>query len=375
MASESVIDVESLCAPISDSQPAGPFWRDDEECSKTLYPDVESAWREAKRNQRKQREKAYFADDAPQQRNYPDPDWNLVIQKGEKLLLKSKDLWVGCWMVEALSRVHGFAGLRDGIRLISGLCKQYWESIYPRPDELDGIRNTLAQFDSDVFAELVLLMPITQSGRSTADYDMSTEMESLDEKDQDVYRKQGVVSTVEFESQIRDSDPEFLVNLIQDATAASAEFDALIEFLDEKCGMDAPASSKVAENFEQSLALIQELAGSYLPKQTSEEAQGGAAEEDSTPLGQSSHGTATDSGWDRQLAFQQVRKIADEFEKFEPNSPVAPVLRHAVRLGELTWRELIEGLLSEDDPENRVLRQILKQTGFQQSPDSSSNEN
>jgi type VI secretion system protein ImpA len=376
MASERILDIDELSAPISTDQPAGPNSRDDQECS-NLHDDVDGKRRDARKNERKQETKFLFPEGSIERKKIQDPDWSAVVEAGKKLLLKSKDLWVATWLAEAVAREEGFAGLRDGLKLMHELCQRYWDHIHPRPDEIDGIRNTLAQIDSDDWAELVLLMPITKAGYSTTDYDKSTEMEGLDsDSDRDAYRSRGVISTVDFESRINDSGPEFLIELIENATEASQEYDALTKFFDERCGFDAPASSKVRENFEQSLTLIRELAEPHLPAEYFAQLSADDEHEsqaDSVP-NDSTGNQVSEGGWNRQLAFKEIQKQAELFEKYEPNSPVASILRHAVRLGKLSWRELISGLVSKDESENKVLAQILKQTGFLEQSDAESSD-
>ena len=275
MASVPVIDIDRLCSPISEAQPSGPYWREDDTCSETLYPRVETAIRAARSNERRKAESAYFAEDSIERRNYEEPDWREVIDASQILLERSKDLWVAAWLTEALAREYGFAGLRDGFRLTRRLCEEYWDSIHPRPDDIDGIRNTTAQLSGDLLAELVPLMPITRDGLTTADYDKSAEMDGLEsESSRQGYRALGVIGIAEFDARVRDSGPEFLQNLVEDAQAASDEFEALTKLLDEHCGHDAPKSSNVQVNFEQTIELIRELSGQYLPKSESDQPPG-----------------------------------------------------------------------------------------------------
>ena len=44
---------------------------------------------------------------------------------------------VGAWLTEALIALYGFAGLRDAMRLLYGLLDQFWDSVYPQPDDGD----------------------------------------------------------------------------------------------------------------------------------------------------------------------------------------------------------------------------------------------
>src|SRR6185437_11013629 len=64
--------------------------------------------------------------------------WPKLVQlTSQKLRDKSKDLSIAAWLTEGLVHLHGFAGLRDGLTLIHGLCDRFWDNVYPLPDEGD----------------------------------------------------------------------------------------------------------------------------------------------------------------------------------------------------------------------------------------------
>jgi type VI secretion system protein ImpA len=66
-------------------------------------------------------------------------DWPLVIKLcGEAIAKKSKDLQVAAWLVEALVRRDGFAGLNEGLTLIQGLLEKFWDTLYPELEDGDA---------------------------------------------------------------------------------------------------------------------------------------------------------------------------------------------------------------------------------------------
>ena len=59
--------------------------------------------------------------------------WTTVVQVAPNILANtSKDLEVACWYLEALIRLEGAPGLRDGIKLIKGLIDNFWDNLYTR---------------------------------------------------------------------------------------------------------------------------------------------------------------------------------------------------------------------------------------------------
>src|SRR5882724_4843125 len=68
-------------------------------------------------------------DDAPQgewQRERKIADFPQVLKlAGDALATKSKDLQLAAWLTEALVNREGFAGLREGLKLIQGLIENF----------------------------------------------------------------------------------------------------------------------------------------------------------------------------------------------------------------------------------------------------------
>ena len=66
-------------------------------------------------------------------------DWESILELAPTVIQdKSKDIEVATWLVEALTRVHGFKGLTEGFSLIRQMIEQYGADLHPQPDE-DGI--------------------------------------------------------------------------------------------------------------------------------------------------------------------------------------------------------------------------------------------
>lgn len=60
-------------------------------------------------------------------------DWLSVRQTSESVLQTlSKDLRVACWLAWALYQTESFAGLTAGCAMISYLCRECWDGLFPR---------------------------------------------------------------------------------------------------------------------------------------------------------------------------------------------------------------------------------------------------
>jgi type VI secretion system ImpA family protein len=93
--------------------------------------------------------------------------WSLLGKlAAEALQRKSKDLRIAIWLAESNTRLHGFAGLRDGLRLIRELVTRYWDSgLYPPivDDDVESRCGPLGWLNQKM-AEAIRDIPIT--GRS-----------------------------------------------------------------------------------------------------------------------------------------------------------------------------------------------------------------
>src|SRR5690348_2487189 len=106
-----VVD-EHVLAPISEQKPAG----DDLRAVKD--------WVEIRKARPNPNDRADKKDWEPA--NPTKADWPTYKQVVEKALCtKSKDLELGVFLTEACGRVHGFAGIRDGIWTLKGLLSEF----------------------------------------------------------------------------------------------------------------------------------------------------------------------------------------------------------------------------------------------------------
>src|SRR5947209_4128077 len=134
MASDQIIDLAKLCIPLQGDQPVGVDPRSDTSPRSPYYA-LKDARNGARATER--RIMADGGDTAP-------PDWRPVKELSVKILAEqAKDLEITAYLIEALVRLHSFAGLRDGFSLARQLVEQFWDNIYPLPDE-DGLETRLA---------------------------------------------------------------------------------------------------------------------------------------------------------------------------------------------------------------------------------------
>src|SRR5205085_11733819 len=138
MATSEVLNFTKLLAPIAGDKPAGIDLRADPSSVSDFYV-IRDARKAASDAERRLDERKLDPGNEP-----VTPDWRPGRDRGTKALAaKSKDLEIAAYVIEALVRLEGFAGLRDGFRLARELVERFWDGLYPLPDE-DGVATRVA---------------------------------------------------------------------------------------------------------------------------------------------------------------------------------------------------------------------------------------
>lgn len=366
MPSPDVLDFAKLLAPIAGDKPTGADPRANTSPTSPYYK-VKDA-RTAARSAERQVESG--AEDAPT------PDWKAVAAAATTALTTAaKDLEVTAYLIEAVTRVNGYAGLRDGFRLARELVSAYWDDLYPTPDE-EGLSTkvaALAGLNGDD-AEGTLLAPIrnvplTDSdthGRLTlANYQQALATSKiLDPKVKEKKVAAGAMTFEKFQSAVGETSNAFIKTLYEDLTAAQDEFNQLTAALDAKCGPAAPPSSAIVSALtgvmdalkdvaRDKLAVMQTAPAASAP---SAEATGKPAEKDAAA--DDAAGEKLPTVRNRDDALNAILKLADYFRRTEPHSMVPHTLEQAVRWARMPLTDLLAELISDDDARGALFKQV-----------------
>ncbi len=358
-----VIDLDTLLQPISGEDPSGENLR-----YSGLYDQITEARR---------------ADD-----NLNQGDWQTELKVADyrkvihlavpALATQSKDLQVAAWLSESLVKEHGFAGLRDSLKLLSGLQENFWDTLHPEIDEgdMEGRANAVAWMDTQA-SYAVLGVPITGGGYSYINwedskvFDFPENIEMLDSAEQvrinelksqaeaerrttgDMWRK-AIAATSR-----RDCEETNFV--IEECWAAIRDLDRVIEERFDRNQM--PGLSNLKKNLEKvhmQVSKILEEKRLEEPDETdAEEAVGVDAEGAQTVA---TGGVATPAGaiQNRKDALKRLGDIADFFAKTEPHSPVSYLVSRAVKWGNMPLESWLQDVIKDET----VLFQLRQTLGF-----------
>lgn len=353
MASPLYIDINSLLEPVSAESAVGSDIRQDVSATSEY-----SRIRDARKGARAAERSNIFDNDS----SAADEHWRTVLQLAPDILKsQAKDLEIASWYTEALVRRAGFQGLRDGFTLIRQMIEQYWDNLYPLPDE-DGIATRVAALTglNGEGAEGVLIapmrsVPITQGARGPYSYwqykqALDAQRITDDQGRADLIAKNGF-SVDDIQAAVDQSDQTFYVDLRDDVRDALDEYKRISQLLDERCGIhDSPPASNIINTLGEILGAITHVGRLKLPQAAEESAAGtdhsddaGAASPATTNMGPIKS---------RDEAFRQLAQISQFFRQTEPHSPVSYVIEKAVKWGNMPLGDLIQELIPDSSSRN-----------------------
>jgi len=269
MASPEIVDINSLLEPISEDNPAGSDIREDSSPTSPFYAikDARNAARAAERN-------SLFDGGSSE----ADENWRKIMELAPDILKNNaKDLEIASWYTEALVRRYGFQGLRDGFTLLRGLIENYWDDLYPMPDE-DGLETRVAPLIglNGEGAEGVLIAPIRNApiteGTSTGPYNFWQYQQALDvqkitDEEQRAEKAAKVGFSIEdIEKAVAESSDSFYVDLLHDLEHCIDEYSKASDMLDQHCGIhEAPPTSNILGVLKDCLGAVKHIGKHKLP--------------------------------------------------------------------------------------------------------------
>jgi type VI secretion system protein ImpA len=357
MASAEILDVATLAAPLDNGRGAGGDLRLDAS-PESLYYAVKDARSAARAAERQRMADAEDAGDTP--------DWRPVLRLCLKALgEQSKDLEIAAYVIEALVRLHGFAGLRDGFRLVRALVERYWDELHPLPDE-DGLETRLAPLaglnGADAEGTLIAPLarvPLTEGGAAGPlayhHYQQALALARIEDVAKREARvKDGAVSLEMIERAAAETPARFLTDLLDDLNASLEEFSRLNDVLKNRCGAHAPPASNIRSALETCRDAVRHIGRAKLSVATA----GEGTDDAEAPAGDIVVALPSGAPRSREDAFRTLLQVADYFRRAEPHSPVSYTLENAVRWGRMTLPELMAELLSADAPRQEYFKQV-----------------
>ncbi|HET6978779.1 MAG TPA: type VI secretion system protein TssA [Pyrinomonadaceae bacterium] len=286
----------------------------------------------------------------------------------EALISRTKDLQIAGWLLEAWLHLYGFAGVAKGLRVMAGLCDQFWDDLYPAIDAGD-IEARVAPFVwiehklALKLKQIPLTMPDGPNGESYSyvDWESACHFENLAMKDpralQEALAKINP-SVATFRAAVAATDRELYVELVEDLGDAIDSCELVEHILDQKCGRDAPG----LRQFKEALSAIQQLIFQDLQTRIAE------PEVEEEPLSAAPHDESEFELWSsgpirsRADAYRRLSEAADFLLRTEPHSPTPYLVQRAVEWGSMSLPELLQQIVRNEGELSEIDR-LLRLTG------------
>lgn len=372
MPSPQTIEFEALLAPIAGENPAGESLR-----YEGTYDTIQAQIYEEE-----------ALDQGDWQRETKTADWRAAVTTAsEALATKSKDLQLAAWLTMALVKRHGFAGLRDGCRLLRELEERFWESLYPELEEgdaefrtgpLDGLNGRLPL--------LIKQIPLTKGEEvyTWLHWEEARMVDNLARQNQEealqAALSDGKVTGEQLSKAVATTPRAFYETLLEDLQQGKEECEQLDRTSDEKFGRSAPSLIDIKKALDECLDFVK---GTVKKKRAQEgikdedDAQATATNglDDSTafqgqempPIGVGS-GSVPFEPVNRADAIRRLEAVAAFFKRTEPHSPVSYLVQRAARWGRMPLEEWLQEVIKSED----VLGQLRETLGIKPAASESS---
>jgi type VI secretion system protein ImpA len=368
MLSPEVLDFDKILAAIPGELPAGADLRADQS-SVSPYHTIRGFRKAASDTERQIENADPKAQSDPKTKIEP-ADWRPVLESGKKVLAeRSKDLEITAYVIEALVRLHGFAGLRDGFHLARELVEEFWDGLYPKAKANDpDVQNRFSYIFwlSGIDRPGTLITPVRRipltAATSEGPYRLTHYLQAraLDEISDPKLRQQridrGSVTLDLIRKGVAQSPPSFYAELVDNLEKAREEFLSFCATMSEKSGYDPPRSD-LLEVLESWTDALKDVAADKLPKPAiaSPEPIEGALE--AAPAG-GLHQPTSGAIRNRQDALERLMDIAVFFRTQEPQSIIPFALEQIVHWGKLSLPDLLRELIDDDGSRNKLFSKV-----------------
>jgi type VI secretion system protein ImpA len=343
-----MIEVEKLIRPVSSEHPAGESLR---------YSNVYDAIKAARH------------EDDP---NLPRGIWLTKLKKADWLEVKniclealesrSKDLQIGAWLLEACIHIDGFAGVADGLSVLTALCETFWDTLYPAmdPDDPDYRYGPITWIDEKLTLKLKLV-PITnpkggdEPSFTWADSETALYQTRSATKEKPTSKKASAEPARPLQARFTASagltPNEFYIDLkrqVSNALTEANRFEEVLARFDER-------QRGALHQMNDLLRSIYYFVGQVLTERNADVSfEPGIETEVEPPILEEEEPDMVKEQREypfggpirsRAQAYQMLSEAAEYLMKTEPHSPTPYLVRRAVAWGSLTLGELLHQIL------------------------------
>lgn len=343
-----IINSTVLLAPIAGENPAGIDIRQDAS-SQSLYRQIKQIRTNARTVERQQLQGNNQTAQA---------DWKKVYQLAINILTShSKDIEITVWLIEALLRLDGFSGLNSGFKLTSEMVTQYWDLLYPLPDE-EGINTRLAPIaglnGEDI--EGSLIVPIALTPLISKDltipitlwhYQQALEIDKIPNKQ----KPSDSVTLNNIEQALKEVSVDLIQSEVNTLKNCIENYQQLVSILGQKCNSEPLPSSRITTQLNSCLECLMTLGQVPLPTSSSTIETTALVQPDSS---KPDNLNVTKAQLTREQMLLNLLEAAQFFRSTEPHSPLPYILERAVRWAKMPLPDLLKELLQDEQSKKQL---------------------
>jgi type VI secretion system protein ImpA len=298
----------------------------------------------------------------------------------EALGTKCKDLQIAVWLVEALSKTHGFAGLREGLSLVRELHEQFWHGLYPEIEDGDlEFRAGPLNWLNEKLPAAIREVALTAGNPPYAwnDWDESRKVDNLGRQNPEAMEAaiaEGKITGEQFDKSVQATDRAFFESLFEDLAQSKEQLSRLEKTVDEKFGPNAPSLIKMRNAIDDCHQVVggilkkkREEDPAYKPASDSTMVKGpvsatltttdmnrGNSHDNGNPIAVVASTSSAGEPRNRDEAFQRLSVLAAYLKRVEPQHPVTYLLERAVRWTKMPLDQWLGEVVSNQDVLNQL---------------------
>jgi len=380
--------MENLLDPISESAPCGEYLKG----NRTLYRGLRNSFNLAQSSFRQLMEspEAMASEELlDANRN----NWQELARQCEQTLAEtSKDVEVFCWLATAqLFTRSPLENLATVLETFAEAVERYWTDLNPKPPEekltaADDEGRKREWAENRIKPLLQLIGDTADSGLLYMPLQMVPLIGGIDYSRYYSAEKKGGLSQLKAEAaQVFPSEKAEVEERIRVLGRILGSLQLLESRIAEQCRQDGaagPGFRFVKESIERLIAALRFMVGDSLkpwPLDKVEAAERAGAdtavagEASTESVGETASGARPSSAsatfslepgeiYNRDQAFQELRKIADFFRNTEPHSPVYMLLERSIRWGYMSLPELLNEMVGDN---SSVMGRITQMAGLE----------
>jgi len=298
-------------------------------------------------------------------------DWPRIERCcADMLATRSKDLQIAMWLLEAWMRQYGYAGLEQGLRLLDGLLRHYWQPLHPVIDDdgdCDARLAPLEWLNESVSASLRLhaALLVLDGDKSTAitlaDWERLTAQDRL--ADDAAGRKTAAANQKPQAPELTRSAvhtaasqmPGALATTVAAVERSLAALRSVSALLHQHLQAESPNLGKLQHVLEAARRVLLQWQPEEKATQMNDEQ--GAETPRHAGQGLVLQPVAAPGRWSsRDEAYATLAALADYLSLAEPHSPTPFLLRRAVSWGRMSLPEVIAEIIREEGDVTRLLQ-------------------